>query len=31
MLKFNEVLFYEKIENLNCQGCRIWQSINKKH
>ena len=31
MLKFNEMLFYETIENLNCQGCRIRQPIDKKH
>ena len=31
MLKFNEMLFYEVIENLNCQGCRNQQPINKKH
>ena len=31
MFKFNEMLFYEIIENLNCQGCRIRQPIDKKH
>ena len=31
MLKFNEMHFYEAIENLNCQGCRIRQPIDKKH
>ena len=25
------MLFYEMIENLNCQGCRIRQPIDKKH
>ena len=31
MFKFNEMFFCEMIENLNCQGCRIRQPINKKH
>ena len=35
MFKFNEIkkkffFFYETIENLNCQGCRIRQPIDKK-
>ena len=30
MFKFNEMFFYETIENINCQGCRIQQPIEKK-
>ena len=30
MFKFNEIFFNERIENLNCQGCRIRQPIDKK-
>ena len=31
MYRFNEMLFYEMIENLKRQGCRIRQPIDKKH
>ena len=31
MFKLNDMFFYEMIENLNCQGCWIWQPIDKKH
>ena len=31
MFKSNDMLFHEMIENLNCQGCRIRQLIDKKH
>ena len=30
MYRFNGMLFYEMIENLHCQGCRIQQPIDKK-
>ena len=32
MFKFNEIFFFnETVENLNCQGCRTRQPIDKKH